>query len=347
MNCKNILIFPSGNFPSKRASSINTVNHAKSFAKKGFSVDLVHTNLNFEFIEKPKNVNLIYLKISKFRKILFFLKTVISKKYLFIFSRDMFISFLFGFRFKVIHDLHVFPKYLGTKYNLLFTICYKLFTNVQFLCISKLLFDDVVDYYGYSKKIHKINDVSGWKIENDFKVNNPLRICYFGSLDKSKNWKIITDLAINFKTDSFYVYTFSDISQIDNRYFSIENLNFIFDKSYQELEFEIKQNVDIILIPNLKKQNLRGVDIGRHTSPLKLFDALVSNKIVILNNLEIFEEFNKINNLFFTSNTEISSWIYKVKEIKELIKNNQLKLGDNNFEFPLTYDERVNKIFEL
>jgi transcription elongation factor GreA len=130
---------------------------------------------------------------------------------------------------------------------------------------------------------------------------------YFTEIIKASsesNEKQLVSLVV-LKYSNYEKYSDSDVDS--SKFFEIKNLYDLYDK----LDPEIKKTFLMLLMKKLKDWDLRFADIITHSSVVKL------NRFM-LNELEMFEKFDVINNIFVTSmngfheNPELFLWISRV-----------------------------------
>ncbi len=322
-----LVVIPSGKYPSNRASSINSTNHAKAFAKL-CDVTIFCDNTDFEIVASPSNVNQVVLP-KGYKKYLSLRSRYRTFKM--VYSRQLVFSVIFSLfnRCSIIHELHAKPSDFGFISNILFKIL-KLRSHVKFVCITRSLELDL----GLNKLKNRsivINDVSNWsKKPFNFYAS---KIVYFGSVDESKNWRKIVYLACAMPTYRFQLYALTRPQIADLP----PNLEVIVATPYDELEKLIYQEARVVLIPNINTQNLRGVDIGRYTSPLKLFDSLALSKIIICNSIDVLSDYKDLPNVIFAKSDNIDDWVCAITESF----NSPVIMPKKQLNFPLSYTERT------
>ncbi|MDC1225417.1 hypothetical protein N8Z92_04550 [Schleiferiaceae bacterium] len=321
-----LVVIPSGKYPSNRASSINSTNHANAFSKL-CDVTIFCDNTDFEIVSRPSNVNQIVLPKG-------------YKKYLsvwscygtfeMVYSRHLVFSVIFSLfnRCSIIHELHAKPSDFGFFSNILFKIL-KFRNHVKFVSITRSLELDL----GLNKLKDRsivLNDVSNWS-KRPFNIY-ARKIVYFGSVDESKNWRKIVYLARALSTHQFQLYALTKPQIADIP----PNLEVIVATPYDDLEELIYQEARVVLIPNINTQNLRGVDIGRYTSPLKLFDSLALSKIIICNSIDVLADYKGLPNVICAKSDNIDDWVCAINESF----HNPVILPNKQLNFPLSYTER-------
>ena len=327
-----VLVIPSGIFPSKRASSINVFNHARAFGNIG-DVTLLHANENWEiFGESLDGISLIRLE-GKLKR--YFWIALKSHEYDLIFSRNIVLSLIalcFSRRAKHVIDVHAKPSDFGILTKLCYLVV-KRFSKAHFCFITKSLQEVSEKYINGNSFV--LNDVSAWRPSRVEK--KPTKVVYFGSLDESKNWRIILKCAKELPGITFKVFAL----QTPKDFPDYRNLELEVGVPYMRLAEKVNREACLVLIPNLEIQNLRGVDIGKFTSPLKLFDALALGKRVICNDIEVLKPFHSLENVIVANTSNVSDWVEVIK--REYRKDEKC---ETDYDFPVSYNQRVEAICE-
>lgn len=321
-----LVVIPSGKYPSNRASSINSTKHAIALAKL-CDVTIFCDNSDFEVVSSPPNVNQVVLP-KGYKKYL--RAWSYYRSFEMVYSRHLVFSVIFSLfnRCSIIHELHAKPSDFGFFSNLLFKIL-KLRNHVKFVSITRNLELDLgLDKFRDRSIV--LNDVSNWS-KRPFNIY-ARKIVYFGSVDESKNWRKIIYLARAMPTHQFKIYALTNPQIADTP----PNLEVIVATPYDDLEELIYREARVVLIPNINKQNLRGVDIGRYTSPLKLFDSLALSKIIICNSIDVFSDYKGLPNVVCAKSDHINDWVSAINESFD----NQIILPNEHLKFPLSYTER-------
>ena len=159
-----------------------------------------------------------------------------------------------------------------------------------------------------------------------------MNIGYFGSVNKSRGVELIINLSKQDKKNNYFIYGWNKF-EIDNLKSTIEipkNLFLLKYIPYSKIKNEINK-MDILLMPYTKKITVAG-DVGdtiNFTSPLKLFDYLVSCRIIIASNIKILKEtlIENKNCIFVKDFLNLYAWKLEIEKVKKnkkkfnLIKN--------------------------
>lgn len=80
---------------------------------------------------------------------------------------------------------------------------------------------------------------------------------------------------------------------------------------------DILEQQDILLLPNQKQLVCKNEDIGKVTSPLKMFEYMASGKVIIASDLPVLREILNENNCYFANPENVNDWIEKIKYISD------------------------------
>ena len=210
----------------------------------------------------------------------------------------------------------------------------------------------IKNYSINEKKFHVLP--SGSSIKKNFKFKNfkkNLNIGYFGSIYKSRGYKLIIELAKKDKKNNYFVY--GNINKKDNL-FRINNINKnLYWNNYIPYK-EIPKNLDrmdVLIMPYVSSITAAGDvgDITSFTSPLKLFDYLRAGKIIICSDISVLREILKenINAIFIKNYKNPYAWTTAINRIsistkkQYIISKNNYKLGQQH-----SLIDRAKKILE-
>ena len=359
--------------PSRNASSLQIAKMCESFQKNGNKVTLIMPNTGnnkedyYKFYNIKNNYKIIKLKFFNrfpigFYYYLFGILSVlvsIRKKPKLIITRNFIVcAILVLLRKKNILEIHNSLDIEGRIVNFLFKN-FRIFNSkkiIKIISITHNLKKFYIKKYNVDKKkIHVLN--SGSSLEFKFKKNNKIskkmNIGYFGSVNKSRGIELIIKLSKLDKKNNYFIYGWSkkEINRLKSEAEITKNL-FLFEYiPYSKITNEINK-MDILLMPYTRKISVAGDvgDISNFTSPLKLFDYLVSCRIIIASNINILKEIlikNK-NCIFVEDYLNPYAWKLKIKKIK----SNKKKFNSiRNFMFKTknfySNIDRAKKFLEL
>ncbi len=355
--------------PSDVASSIQIVKMCEAFTKNGNSVNLITTNASkiksniFHFYDVKNNFKIWKINYFKtfplgFKYYLFSIFSIIKgiklKTDIYI-TRNYFSCFLLVlFKKKIIMELH---HGLSEESR----IVQWLFKNTKFINSKHVvkivaITNAVKDYYtkNYSVKANKIQVLpSGSSINKNFKFRTHkkfLKIGYFGSIYKSRGYKLIIELAKLDKKNKYFIY-----GNINNKnLFRKNNINNnLYWNNYIPYK-EIPKNLemmDILIMPYVSSITTAGDvgDITNFTSPLKLFDYLRVGKIIICSDIIVLREVLKQNTnaIFIKNYKKPHSWLREINRIS-ISNEKQFIISKNNYKLGKAHslNNRAKKILE-
>lgn len=329
--------------PSKKANAVHVMKMCEAFVKCGHKVTLIcnfkKSNDAFLLYNIKNRFTIIDIKI-KHTKLLFLLRCLISsilsiiKSSDAIYSRDMYASFILSLMnvphcFEI-HNLHnrKFPRLI------LKIICYKI--KGKIIVITPNLAEDL-------KKEMKVKDGkicihSDAASPNEFAFkydNNQKTVLFTGSVYKGKGIETILQIALKIPHIDFIIAggpeeiwyeKFHDICSKNVKYQGWQNI-----KSIQKLQ----SSAGLLLLPNMPDiyTNNGRDNIGRYTSPLKLFEYMASGRPIIASKCDVYMEIlNTIKPCaIMVDPYNISEWI---NEINKLMNNPdyQEQLAKNAYE---------------
>lgn len=80
---------------------------------------------------------------------------------------------------------------------------------------------------------------------------------------------------------------------------------------------EILNDQDILLLPNQRQQICKNEDIGKVTSPLKMFEYMASGKVIIASDLPVLREILDESNCYFADADDVESWKKSIDHISQ------------------------------
>ena len=350
-----IVVISNSAAPSKNASSLQTAKLCEAFCKIGHKVNLIlpdsgYKDVNYFKFYDIKNKFKIK-RIRYFKKfpigLNYYLYSLISifisnykKQDLFI-TRNFFTSFILCFLNKR-HILEVHDDIQIEGRIIKFLIKYFKYLNniniVKIVTTTNTLKKKYHKAYSvFNKKLLVLHNASSIKsrFKKYKKIKKNLNIGYFGSIYKSRGLEMLIKLS---KLD------------INNRYLiyggnkeEIKNLRSNYSKNLFFHEyipyFKIKKKldkIDICLLPYTNKITVSGDvgDIANYTSPLKIFDYMITGKLIICSNLEVLKEVLKddVNAILINKKQSQSNWLKEIKKIKSDLKRfNRLRFNAYKF----------------
>ena len=256
-----------------------------------------------------KNLLTFFFKLFFLRKVL---KNVKSDKPDLIITRSSLSSILFSI-FGIKHILEIHSEFQSlTKF---------LMINLKFIesnYIKKILIFESLNKIFKFKKIEYIVLHDGVDVKN-FKVskerNQIKKVCYTGGFHKGRGIELIIELAKNFKDLKFELYGQTD----DKLNIQLDNIKIFDYVDYCDVP-NILNSSDILLMPYANQVFVRSKSLNTadYCSPLKMFDYLASEKIIISSKLSGICEVLKHNkNSIIVEEYKYELW---KKEISKILR---------------------------
>lgn len=258
-----------------------------------------------------------------------------------------------------LHDLRIFNSFFYKKL-FKFILFNKKLTSIV-LISNQLKIDFLKIFPKLDNKLIVAHDGSSLfdeKVSNNnisFIKKYSFNIIYVGSLHPGKGLEIIKPLSKNFNNFGFHIIGGNE-KEIKNYQKEFNNQKNIFFYGYIN-HSNIKNYIyfsDICLLPNLPDvkiySNNKYIDIGKYTSPLKMFDYMSVGKPIIASKLKNIQEvLNHKNNAYLCSYQDLNEWIdaidtlYTDKQFRLLIGNNAKNDLLNKYQWPV----RIKQIFKF
>ena len=351
------------NLKSNSAYKQQVLKMCDAFSKKGFDVTLYVVNSNNISFKKIKKNYLLKSKfkieqvLNKFEKLNFITRLLFSIKiYLkiknksdIIFSRGIFSSIILSLN-KIDNILEVHHPMAGLTSFLFNFFKKKILIYTKFILINK----NINKYLKLKKNFYIVAD-DGVDLK-DFNIKKKVRYqnscVYTGSLFEGKGIEIILNLAKKMKRTNFHIYGEIKTASKDNinRCNNLKNIKIFGYVNYNRIP-EILKSYKIILMPYSKivYGNYKNMNISDFMSPLKLFDYLAAEKIILASKNSSYSHIlqNK-KNAILCNPSNLDDWI-KAINLVFLKKLNLAKLQYNSKKTAKLYswDNRINKIMKF
>ena len=179
-----------------------------------------------------------------------------------------------------------------------------------------------------------------------YKKQTRLNIAYVGSFHQGKGIEVVLPLAEAMPEHNFIL--IGEPSSIVTTKIQERNLNNIEVRGFvpQEDIWKEMMNIDICLLPNQadvrtgKKSN-----IGKYTSPLKMFEYMSYSKPIIASDLEVLREVLDDDTAVFAAHDNIQAWVNAVNTLVSVSKREALgQSGHKKFIENYTWEKRAERI---
>jgi len=277
----------------------------------------------------------------------FFLNTILSqdRKQIYYCRQSYAADFFLRKGRRVVWELHGLPseeefRFLKRAFNA---------SNfIALIVITDSLKVDVLEILGqqYRDRIHVIPDgadVDRFNYQPMTDHSTKLKVGYVGSNYPGKGWEIIEKLPGSCDNE-FHVYGFSHEEN------SFPNAKFYGKVPYARIP-EAFNTFDIGLLPNQPDVIMaRGDNIGKYTSPMKLFEYMASGKVIIASDLPVIREILKDGyNALLVPHNNVQAWtdaISRLDNNKELYEKLQKQAYSDVCGF-YSYKARAERIIEI
>lgn len=354
--------------PSNSANSIHIMKISEAFSKmcEDFQLIVPEPENGKSDIEKSfeyYGVNSFNIEVVKTAK------TGIKNRYLFpikcmwkarkadrVITRDPIVAFIGVMLHKhTVLDLHGDLRHLcGRAYRMMHMKSFRDSAYLHLVTITANLAAYYRDRYNLDEQILTVLP-DGYTSENFSNVEfrgilneKEIKIGYCGGFMKGKGLKLIQQLASEDFSNQYSLYggTKEKAENEVQGKFS-ENVTF---GGYvpNALVPEILNKQDILLLPNQEQQICKNEDIGKVTSPLKMFEYMASGRVVVASDLSVLREILDESNCYFADAEDALSWKavidYIGKNREEAIQKAQKAMEDVK---QYTWDNRAKKMLEL
>ncbi len=334
-----ILYLSNSSIPSQTANSIHVVKMCEAFAKQGHEVTLLaqqkqkkqEKNLNpYQFYDVKNNFDIVQVPISRlpfsFFMYLFRIVRILRKqKPDLVYGRFLegcLLSTIFGYQ--TIYESHIPVWQKGIRQEKIFS---KMITRKSFkylVVISQALKTVYVKKDVLSKERILIAPDAASEVADltmTAKLSdkpNALQVGYIGSLNEGKGIEIIAKIAPMMPDANFHIVGGGDkdITRWKER---IVSKNVFFHGFIQQSHLSpIINALDVCLLPNQPVVRPHGkdtLDIGRFTSPLKLFQYMAHKKAIIASDLPIIREVLNKQNAILVPHDDPKIWISAIESL--------------------------------
>lgn len=357
-----ILYVSTARIPSKTANSVHIVKMCQAFAKQGNEVHLIAIKDDYSI----ENIYEYYNVKNNF-KIHFFSNS--SVEYLYLFNKLLnklnpdlvYGRYLHGCTiasikgYKTIYEVHIINFFTTLVSKISFGFLYKSKNFLNLISITNTLKKDIINNYPkLEKKILVLPD--GADIPNTSNSKNKLIDClhekldvgYVGSMHQGKGIETVVNLANQMKEVKFHVIGGKN-KEIE--YWKSKSL-------YQNIYFygfiqqnELKNYItyfNICLLPNQKDvliDGLQSSNIGKYTSPLKMFEYMSYKKAIIASDLVVIREILNENNSVLVQPNNLKEWIDAINNLKDdKLRKEIASNAYNDFTKKYSWNRRVERL---
>lgn len=351
---KKLIYFSSSPLPSFFASSVNVTNMVNSFSKIFDQIDLVHrkglNNSINKFYKINSNINLLSYSSSKLRFLnlinsIYFSMFLKNANFTIIYGRNIAaLSILCLRNYNVIIEVHE-PLNKNHFMNRFFLSLIKKRKNLGIVHITKPIQESFLNYFNCKQII--CSDAAN---DNYFPFikKNLKSIGYVGSINKGRGINLILSVAKLLPEYYFHIIggEKKDIKKIFNK--NIPNNIIFHGKVYPKEVYKYFGLFQIAVAPYEKKVSVKNnSDTSKFMSPLKIFEYMASNKVILTSDHDVLKEvLNDKKNAIIISNNDPDKWAGEIKRINSDINysKNIAKNAYNEFKLKYSWDLRATKI---
>ena len=221
-------------------------------------------------------------------------------------------------------DLHGDIKHLtGRFYRMMRLRCFVSSKRFHLVTISQGLKDFYVENYGLEPDRIAVLpdgvDVEEFAAYSDkpLKLNkDSLHIGYFGKILVGKGIDLIRRIALADPEDVFDIYggTLEEAQRETGAEFS---RNVVFNGRVDNIQIPaLMSDMDVVILPNQNKLMNMGEDIGKFTSPLKLFEYMASGRCIIASDLPVIREVLNEGNAYLADSEDEQEWAKCIRMVK-------------------------------
>ena len=354
--------------PSNSANSIHVMKISEAFSKLCEDFELILPEPENKGLDIEKSFE--YYGVEQFNiKSVKTAKDGIKNRYLFpikcawkvrkadvIITRDPIVAFTCVLLHKhTVLDLHGDLRHLcGRAYRIMHMKLFRDSPYLHLVTITANLAEYYRDKYNLNRSMLTVLP-DGYTNENFSNIEykeilkeKKIEIGYCGGFMKGKGLKLIQELSSMDLSNQYNLYGGSK-EKAEKEIQEIFSENVMFGGYVANaLIPEILNKQDILLLPNQDQQICKNEDIGRVTSPLKMFEYMASGKVIIASDLPVLREILNENNCYFAKSDDVLSWKNVIDDIdnnrdKAIQKAHRAKQDVKQY----TWINRAKKMLEL
>jgi glycosyltransferase involved in cell wall biosynthesis len=351
---KKLLFLTDTRIPSDRASAVHVRKLLPALSEKGIGVELLSNQGNktvwpdFNDHITHQTITLPPFKGGLFWMLWLFSKQLKKPQYDVIYSRFVLVSLIAQNKPYII-ELHDDAWNKGLLFRLAFNRAKRDRNCLGFAAITQAIRVDLLKVYpDLDKQVLVIEDAASMpnsEYKATFHNRDWLSVAYVGSFHKGKGLEMVLQLAAKLPQHKFTVIggSVDQIKPLEEK--GIANLHFQGFVDHDDI-WKFMQDFDVCLLPNQpdvrtgKKSN-----IGKYTSPLKMFEYMSYSKPIIASNLPVLKEVLDDQIAIFASPSSVEEWVHAINELlpskkrEELGQSAYLKFIEN-----YTWEKRSERI---
>lgn len=353
--------------PSVNANSVHVMQMCEALTSIGQDVILVHPgNSKYEYL--VENVNDFYGIREQFLRIRIpelpvrgriqvygFCAALIAvlRRCELAYCRDIFSCYrALTLKVPAALELHMPPKPSSkSEHYLRKILANKYFTGL--FVITEALREELVSKYELEKKCIIVVPDAAAEVHNVSPANldlaGELQVGYVGSLLPGKGVELIPAIASRCPWAAFHVVGGSDVEvhRKRNKYGYLRNLKF-HGFVPPNLTSRYLAAFDVVLAPNQEKVIVYGdTDIGRYTSPLKIFEYMQAGKPIVASDIEVLKEvLQQDQNAILCDPVDSSQWADALQRLRlsEDLRTRLGAAGRKDAQESWTWSKRAEKI---
>ncbi|GAA5032591.1 hypothetical protein GCM10011506_23520 [Marivirga lumbricoides] len=337
-----LLLISDSIIPHNSANSVHVMKMASAFAENKLSTVLFakknqkiesHNDLYDVYNVKEnftlKLTNKLNKLHSRFISLFVFPSQILfdyERKSVMIYSLNVYSAYILSlFGYNVIYESHSMIK--NRIYNFFEKSLFKNDSCKKIVAISNSLKTDLIKKY----KLHhdkivvlpdaadsvELDEVPPFSLKGD---SGKINIGYVGSLHSGKGIELISEIALKINTINFHIVGGNE-NQIDTwqKKHSEDNNIFFYGHQSQKVIPSFLKSFDAVLLPN--QRSVFGADgkedIGKYTSPMKLFEYMSSKKVIFASDLPILREVLSEENSILINPDMVDEWVEQLKKFNE------------------------------
>ena len=344
--------------PSTRAGCLHSLNQFKALQQLHPQVRLVAQKGNFEWqeigfekiavdtVESPKGKGGLLWLTLWFRKRIKLIKPTA------VYSRFVLFPLCFSKSHYVL-ELHDDAWNKGFLFGLALRIALKSKRCLGFTSITQAIKEDFDKKYPDSRKqfwvLPDAAHIPDKRYSAEFREHKPLTIGYVGSLYEGKGLSTILRIAQELKNHHFLIIGGKDaqVEELKARH-PLPNVEFTGFVPQSDI-WQYMSSIDICLLPNKPSVKTgKKTDIGRYTSPLKMFEYMSYSKPIIASDLKVLREVLTSDCAKLVPHDDVESWVKAISALenpadRKLLGSNAYQVFIDNF----TWEKRASKILGI